>query len=131
MIVENQRSLFHKIFGPIEAGSIRGSIFNMVILSLGTGMFALPKYMANTSLLFSCILIVSISILVWWSLLLLSKACEKNQIYNYSKLLQLLYGKSISLIYDIIVLLYSFGVLTLYNVIIHSTLGEALYGLKY
>ena len=131
LIVENQRSLFHKIFGPIEAGSIRGSIFNMVILSLGTGMFALPKYMANTSLLFSCILIISISILVWWSLLLLSKACEKNQIYNYSKLLQLLYGKAISLIYDIIVILYSFGVLILYNVIIHSTLGEALYGLKY
>ena len=131
LIVENQRSLFHKIFGPIEAGSIRGSIFNMVILSLGTGMFALPKYMSNTSLLFSCILIISISILVWWSLLLLSKACEKNQIYNYSKLLQQLYGKPISLIYDIIVILYSFGVLILYNVIIHSTLGEALYGLYY
>ena len=76
-------------------------------------------------------MIISISILVWWSLLLLSKACEKNQIYNYSKLLQLLYGKAISLIYDIIVILYSFGVLILYNVIIHSTLGEALYGLKY
>ena len=131
LVLDDKRSLFNKIFGPLEAGSIRGSIFNMVILSLGTGMFALPKYMSNTSLLFSCILIISISILVWWSLLLLSKACEKNQIYNYSKLLQQLYGKPISLIYDIIVILYSFGVLILYNVIIHSTLGEALYGLYY
>ena len=131
MINDEQRTLFHKIFGPIEAGSIRGSIFNMVILSLGTGMLALPKYVANTSLVFSCIFVISVCILVWWSLLLLSKACEKNNIYNYSKLLKKLYGKPLSLTYDIIVILYSFGVLILYNVIIHTSLGEAIYGLHY
>jgi F0F1-type ATP synthase assembly protein I len=77
MILDHKRSLFHKIFGPMEAGSIRGSIFNMVILSLGTGMFALPKYMSNTSLFLACFLIIGICFAVWWSLLLLSKACEK------------------------------------------------------
>ena len=131
IVLDNKRTLFHKIFGPMEAGSIRGSIFNMVILSLGTGMFALPKYMSNTSLFFSCILIVSICVLVWWSLLLLSKACEKNKIYNYSKLIGLLYGKFFSIIYDTIVILYSFGVLILFNIIIYATLGEALYGIHY
>ena len=131
MVNEENRTLFHKIFGPIEAGSIRGSIFNMAILSLGTGMLALPKYAANTSIVFACILVIVISILVWWSLLLLSKACEKNQIYNYSKLLQKLYGKPLSITYDIIVILYSFGLLILYNLIIHTSLGEALYGLHF
>ena len=131
MILDNKRSLFHKIFGPMEAGSIRGSIFNMVILSLGTGMFALPKYMSNTSLFLACFLIIGICFAVWWSLLLLSKACKKNKIYNYSKLIELLYGKIFSLIYDIIVILYSFGVLILFNCIIFSNLGEALYGIYY
>ena len=131
MILDHKRSLFHKIFGPMEAGSIRGSIFNMVILSLGTGMFALPKYMSNTSLFLSCLLIIGICFAVWWSLLLLSKACEKNKIYNYSKLIELLYGKILSLIYDIIVILYSFGVLILFNCIIFSNLGEALYGIYF
>ena len=131
LVLDDKRSLFNKIFGPLEAGSIRGSIFNMVILSLGTGMLALPKYVGNTSILFACIFIIVIAILVWWSLLLLSKACEKNQIYNYSKLLKQLYGKPISIIYDIIVILYSFGVLILYNVIIQTTLGEAVFGLHY
>ena len=131
MVLDNKRSLFHKIFGPMEAGSIRGSIFNMVILSLGTGMFALPKYMSNTSLVFSCILIIGICISVWWSLLLLSKACEKNKIYNYSKLIEHLYGKFFAIIYDTIVILYSFGVLILFNIIIYTTLGEALYGIHY
>ena len=131
MVLNNKRSLFHKIFGPMEAGSIRGSIFNMVILSLGTGMFALPKYMSNTSLFLSCFLIIGICITVWWSLLLLSKSCEKNKIFNYSKLIELLYGKILSLIYDIIVILYSFGVLILFNCIIFSNLGEALYGIYF
>ena len=131
MVLDNKRSLFNKIFGPMEAGSIRGSIFNMVILSLGTGMFALPKYMSNTSLFLACFLIIGICFAVWWSLLLLSKACEKNKIYNYSKLIELLYGKIFSLIYDIIVILYSFGVLILFNCIIFSNLGEALYGIYY
>ena len=131
MVLDNNRSLFLKTFGPMEAGSIRGSIFNMVILSLGTGMFALPRYMSNTSLLFSCLLIIGICILVWWSLLLLSKACEKSKIYNYSKLIGLLYGKFFSIIYDTIVILYSFGVLILFNIIIYATLGEAIYGLYY
>ena len=131
IILDNQRSLFLKTFGPMEAGSIRGSIFNMVILSLGTGMFALPKYMSNTSPLFSCILIIGICTLVWWSLLLLSKACEKNKIFNYSKLIGILYGKFFSIIYDTIVILYSFGVLILFNIIIYATLGEAIYGIYY
>ena len=131
IVLDNKRTLFHKIFGPMEAGSIRGSIFNMVILSLGTGMFALPKYMSNTSLFFSCLLIISICFSVWWSLLLLSKACEKNNIYNYSKLIGLLYGNFFSIIYDTIVILYSFGVLILFNIIIYATLGEALYGIYY
>ena len=131
IVLDNKRTLFHKIFGPMEAGSIRGSIFNMVILSLGTGMFALPKYMSNTSLLFSCLLIIIICIIVWWSLLLLSKACEKNKIYNYSKLIEILYGKPFAIIYDTIVILYSFGVLILFNVLINTNLGEALYGLYY
>ena len=131
MVLENKRSLFHKIFGPMEAGSIRGSIFNMVILSLGTGMLALPKYMENTSLVFAVILIIVICIIVWWSLLLLSKACEKNNIYNYSKLILTLYGKGMSYIYDAIVILYSFGVLILFNCIIFSTLSEALFGIYF
>ena len=67
-----------------------------------------------------------------WSLLLLSKACEKNNIYIYSKLIELLYGKFFSIIYDTIVILYSFGVLILlFNIIIYTILGEPLYGIYY
>ncbi len=131
-LVENsKRSLFHKIFGPMEAGSIRGSIFNMAILSLGTGMLSLPTYIKYTSLVLSCVLIIIICIIVWWSLLLLSKACEKNNIFNYSRLIKKLYGKFLAGVYDGIVILYSFGILILYNVIIFTNITEAAHGIYF
>ena len=129
LVEQRKRTLFHKIFGPMEAGSIRGSIFNMAILSLGTGMLSLPRYIHETSLALSCVLIIIICIIVWWSLLLLSKACEKNNIFNYSRLIKKLYGKCLAGVYDAIVILYSFGILILYNVIIFTNLGEAVHGI--
>ena len=39
-----------KLFGTIKTGSIRGSIFNLVISSLGSGYLSLPKYIGKTSL---------------------------------------------------------------------------------
>jgi amino acid permease len=129
LVEHKKRSLFHKIFGPMEAGSIRGSIFNMAILSLGTGMLSLPRYIQDTSLALSCVLIIIICIIVWWSLLLLSKACEKNNLFNYSRLIKKLYGKCLAGVYDAIVILYSFGILILYNVIIFTNLSEAVHGI--
>lgn len=131
LVEHKKRTLFHKIFGPMEAGSIRGSIFNMAILSLGTGMLSLPRYIQNTSLALSSGLIVVICIIVWWSLLLLSKACEKNNIFNYSRLIKKLYGKFLAGVYDGIVILYSFGIIILYNVIIFTNLSEAVHGIYF
>ena len=113
----SKRTFINKLFGPMEAGSIRGSIFNMVILSLGSGCLSLPKYIGKTSLLMSIFLIIGIGLLVWWALSLISKACYKKQIFIYSNLIENLYGKALARIYDAIVILYSVGVLILYQVI--------------
>ena len=118
LIEPEKRSTFNKIFGKMEAGSIRGSIFNMLILTLGSGLLSLPTYIGKVSMILSTVLIILISILIWWSLLLLSKACEKSGTYNYSYLLKKLYGKHLSIIYDIIVIIYSFGILIYFMYII-------------
>ena len=129
--IPQRRSFMNKLFGPMEAGSIRGSIFNMVILSLGSGCLSLPKYVGKTSLSLSIVMILIIGLLVWRALNLVSKACYKKQIFIYSNLVRELYGKRLSLVYDSAVILYSFGVLILYQVIIYTLIGEAIYNLFY
>ena len=131
LIKPEYRNFLAKTFGPIEAGSIRGSIFNMVILSLGSGILSLPKYIHKTSLGMAIFLIFGIGFLVWWSLLLISKVCEKNNNYIYSKLIKDLYGNCLSYIYDGLVIIFSIGILILNQVIILTLLGEALYNLFY
>ena len=129
--VPQRRSFMNKLFGPMEAGSIRGSIFNMVILSLGSGCLSLPKYVGKTSLALSVIMVLVIGLLVWRALNLVSRACYKKQIFIYSNLVRELYGKHLAFIYDSAVILYSFGVLILYQVIIYTLIGEAIYNLFY
>ena len=126
-----RRSFINKLFGPMEAGSIRGSIFNLVILSLGSGCLSLPKYIGETSLLMALILVIVIGLLVWWGLNLISKACYKHQTFIYSNLVKKVYGKYLAAFYEINVILYCFGVLILYQVIIYKLVGEAIYNLFY
>ena len=126
-----RRSFINKLFGPMEAGSIRGSIFNLVILSLGSGCLSLPKYIGETSLGVALLLVVAIGLLVWWGLNLISKACYKHQIFIYSNLVKKLYGKYLAIFYEINVILYCIGVLILYQVIIYKLVGEAIYNLFY
>ena len=126
---ELSRDFISKLFGPIKPGSIRGSIFNLVILSLGSGCLSLPRYISKTSLSLGLTMVVVIGLLVWWALTLMSKVCAKEGIYIYSNLIKKVYGKPLALLYDIIVILYTFGVLILNQTIIFTLLGEAIYNL--
>lgn len=107
------RSLLIRLFGPLEAGSLRGSILNMIILTLGSGCLSLPKYVGNTSLVFSVFLIIAVGLLVWWCLNLLSIACDSTNNYFYSRLVKEKYGKGMFLFFNVIVILSVFGVLIL------------------
>lgn len=117
LITDKSRTRFNKLLGPLDPGSIRGSIFNMIILSLGSGCLSLPKYVGKVSLLMALALVVIIGILVWWTLSLLSIACNIKQNYVYSRLIKDTYGKCLAMLFNVIVILYVFGILILYQVI--------------
>ena len=46
----SRKSLTERLFSRIEAGSLRGSIFAMSSLALGTGCLALPLQLKNMSI---------------------------------------------------------------------------------
>ena len=49
---KEKRSTFKKWANP-KPGSVQGSVYNMIILSLGSGCLSLPKYIGENSLFFS------------------------------------------------------------------------------
>jgi sodium-coupled neutral amino acid transporter 11 len=119
----SSKSLRQRLFGRIDPGSIRGSIFNLAILSLGSGCLALPKKFGQMSIAVALIDIILAGIAAYWTLSIMIISSEKHQIYNYSKLVKTLYGRWLSLLLDFTMLIYIFGVMILYQVILYKLLG--------
>jgi amino acid permease len=118
-----KRSLSQRLFGPIDPGSIRGSIFNLAILSLGSGCLAMPQTFAQMSIVVAVVDIILAGMAAYWTLSIMIMASEKFKIYNYSQLVNKLFGKGMSLFLDFTMLIYIFGVLILYQVIAYKLIG--------
>ena len=119
----DKRSIFKKLFSKIEEGSLRGCIFNLCILSLGTGCLALPQKIQYFTIIFSPIIIILAGIANIWSLLLLSDMSSKYHITKYDQLVKKLLGKSLSLFLDIVMILNQSGMIILYQVILYKLTG--------
>ena len=52
----------------MNPGSLRGSIFNLCILSLGTGLLAIPQKIGYMSMVLSPIIIILSGLANYWSL---------------------------------------------------------------
>ena len=138
LINDSKRSFANRVFGQIGPGSIRGSIFNLTIMSLGSGCLSLPKSMSEMSLILGVISIFLTGLATYWTLNLLSIVGEEHQIFNYSVLARKLCGKTIGLILDLSIFIYILGILILYQVvskiiflinIVFKLLGEVVYTL--
>jgi hypothetical protein len=112
-----KRSLGDRLFSKVEPGSVRGSIFNLSILSLGCGSLALPQKFSQISMLVAVIDIILASIAAYWTLSILVQAADKYKIYNYSKLAFKVHGNWLSNLLDITILFYILGLMILYQVI--------------
>jgi len=113
----SRRSLLNRIFGNLGPGSMRGSIFNLTILSLGSGCLSLPKAVSEMSMVMAIISIILTSLATFWTLSLLGIACEKIKLYNYSKVVRKLYGKKLGVTLDVCIFIYIIGILILYQVV--------------
>jgi amino acid permease len=126
-------------FGKLEPGSLRSSIFNMIILSFGSGCLSLPKIMGEMSLMMGLIAIFFTSLATYSTLYMVSSTSEKYKIFNYSKLTRMLFGNVVGFILDFTILFYIFGGIILMQVVskiflnlnflVYKFIGEVVYNL--
>jgi hypothetical protein len=117
LTTERNRTLFQRILGPVDAGSIRGSIFNLSILSLGSGCLNLPQKMGQMSILVTIIDIFCSGFATYLTLHLLISSSKKAKKFNYYEVVNEIFGKVAAAILTISCLTYNYGVLILYMVI--------------
>ena len=129
-----KKNFFQKILGKIGYGSLTSSIFNLCILSLGTGSLALPQKIGYMSLFFSPIIIILSGLVNYWSLTVLSNASKKYNIRPYEGTPSKLFGKSLSILLGIVMCINQSGMIILYQVIMYKLIGgviNEIFGLGY
>ena len=121
-----KQNIFQKLSSKFSSGSLISSIFNLCILSLGTGSLSLPQKIGYMSLFFSPIIIILSGTVNYWSLNVLSNASKKYNIHLYEGIVSYLFGKSLSIFLGIIMCISQFGMIILYQVIMYKLLGGVI-----
>ena len=121
-----ERTWCKRTFGKMNPGSLRGSIFNLCILSLGTGLLAIPQKIGYMSIVFSPIIIILSGLANYWSLNILVNMSIKLKLKNYESIVKQLLGKKLSLFLGIIMSINQSGIIILYQVILYKLLGGVI-----
>lgn len=120
------RTCFQKTCGKMGPGSMRGCIFNLCILSLGTGSLALPQKIGYMSLVASPIVIFVAGAINYWTLTILGDVARKHKLRKYEDAVSLLFSKNLSHFLGVVMVLNQAGMIILYQVIMYKLLGGVI-----
>ena len=122
----DDRTCFQKTCGKMGPGSMRGCIFNLCILSLGTGSLALPQKIGYMSMVASPIVIFVSGAINYWTLTILGNVGKKYKLRKYEDVVSTLFSKNLSNFLAIVMVLNQSGMIILYQVIMYKLLGGVI-----
>ena len=122
----DNRTCFQRTCGKMSPGSMRGCIFNLCILSLGTGSLALPQKMGYMSLVAAPIVIFVSGAINYWTLTILGDVGRKYKLRKYEDVVSKLFSKNLSSFLGVVMVLNQSGMIILYQVIMYKLLGGVI-----
>ena len=120
------RTCFQKTCGKMGPGSMRGCIFNLCILSLGTGSLALPQKIGYMSVVATPIVIFVSGAINYWTLTILGDVARKYKLRKYEDAVTKLFNPKLSRFLSIVMVLNQSGMIILYQVIMYKLLGGVI-----
>lgn len=129
-ISRNNRSFFNRFFGKLQEGSLRSSILSLIILCVGLGCLSLPQRYSQIGIVIYSLLIITTAIITTWSLKIVIEAGRKANLTEYSNVILHYCGKKWERTADIIIIIFIYGVLIVYQIVIYQLLGALVFELK-
>ena len=123
----SSRNIYDRIFGKMRKGSLRGSIFAMTSLSIGTGCLSFTKKVIQFGFVWFGVFLLISAFAIYWSLVGMIRVSRKHGDLEYSSSVKKILGKVPALIVDIMTAFYSFGIIITYEVIIFTLVGRTIY----
>jgi len=120
------RTMVSFLASKFTAGSIKGSIFELMVATIGSGVLALPAAFAASGLYFSIFQLVFCACLGYFSTMLLAKCGKMANKYSYTELAEVTYGPAFQLLVKFIFFLNNWGGCVVYTILITNCIGTAL-----
>ena len=118
-----KKSFVQNIISQFKAGTMVNSIFNITIIIIGSGVFAIPKKVQYMTLVFTPIYVILAGIANLFSLLMISYVVDKTNIVDFFQVTNKVLGKTYAIILNIVIVVYTYGLIILYQVIVYKLLG--------
>ena len=125
-LAEGQDSKYKEKTCSMKEGSIQQSVFSLSSIALGTGAFSLPIRCSQVGCFWYCIAIILGGVAAYWTLSRLIESAKTVKAEEYSTSVKKIIGKIPAIIIDIVLMIYIYGVIIQFNVIIYSLIGRAI-----
>jgi len=106
---------------------MRGSIFAMTSLSIGTSCLSFTKKVIQFGFVWFGVFLIISAFAIYWSLMGLIRVSRKHGALEYSSSVKKILGRIPALMVDVMTAVYSFGIIITYQVIIFSLIGRTIY----
>lgn len=107
--------------------SIYGAIFAMTSLSIGTGCLTFTKKAIQLGFLWFGVLLIISGLATYWTLVGLIRVAKKKGDMEYSSTALKILGKGAAVLIDVMTVLYSWGIIITYEVILNSLIGRVIF----
>jgi len=112
-----------KFLSQFQTGTMVNSVFNISIISLGSGVFAIPVKVQYMTLCFAPVYIILAGIANLFSLLMISFAVDKTNILDFYQITYKTLGRPFAIIINVGTIGYSYGLIILFQVMVYKLLG--------
>ena len=107
--------------------SIVGAIFTMTSLTIGTGCLTFAKKVIDFGFLWFGVALIIGGLSAYWTLVLLIRVAIKEKGTEYPSTVRKVLGKGAAILVDVLMALYSWGIIIAYEIILNSLLGRIVY----
>jgi len=114
------RTCFHRYFGPIKAGSLRGAIFSMASITFGVGCLASPSAVSKCGPIIALLIFIFVGIITYYTLSLLVINGMKTKIYDFYQLVEKTMGSKKLLFSNINNLIICIGCIIAYQITVYQ-----------
>lgn len=112
---------------PEKKPSLFGAVFSMASLSIGTGCLTFTKRVIQFGFVWFAFFLILAGVATYWTLCGIIRVAKKEKNYEFSSVVRKVTGKFPAILLDVMTIIYSWGLIITYEVIMNSLIGRVIY----